>query len=83
MARDRHYFIQSAIKHAGALRAYVQREYGSKGFDSKGRIKPSVEKKIASGKCAKCGKGMEHCECPGQTTQRRARFAQLLRRINA
>lgn len=35
-------WIKGAIKKPGALRAWVQRKYGSAGFDSQGRIKMSV-----------------------------------------
>ena len=60
------YWIQEAIKHPGALRAYVKRKYGSRGFTKKGTIKVSILRKLAKKK-GKVG--------------RRARLALTLRRL--
>ncbi|MEM3906329.1 MAG: hypothetical protein QXZ17_05610 [Nitrososphaerota archaeon] len=40
-------WIQRAIKRPGALRAYVKRHYGSRGFTEKGTIKVSILRKLA------------------------------------
>ena len=40
-------WIQNAIEHPGALRAYVKRYYGDTGFDSKGRIKVTILRQLA------------------------------------
>ena len=39
MARKVVKWIQKAIKHPGALRAYMKRKYGEKAFTRKGTIK--------------------------------------------
>jgi len=46
MTRDKRW-IQKAIKKPGALRNYVKRKYGKKGFDRKGRIKVEILRKLA------------------------------------
>lgn len=45
--RKQNGWIQKAIEHPGALRAYVKRYYGSAGFDSKGRIKATLLRQLA------------------------------------
>lgn len=60
------YWIQKAIKRPGALRAYVKRKYGKKGFTKKGTIKTEVLRELA--------------EKPG-SVGRRARLALTLRRL--
>jgi len=64
--RRRRKWIQKAIKKPGSLRAYVKREYGSKGFTKRGTIKVSVLRELAKKK----GK-----------TGRRARLALTLREL--
>lgn len=59
-------WIKGAIKKPGALRAWVQRRYGSAGFDSQGRIKTSVLKR--------------HYHDPG-TLGKRVRLAMTLRKM--
>lgn len=59
-------WIAPAIKKPGALRATVQRHYGSKGFTEKGTIKVSILNKLSK------EKGI---------TGRRARFAKTLRKL--
>jgi len=46
MASDR--WIQEAIKRPGALRQYVKRKYGKKGFTERGTIKVSVLRDLAN-----------------------------------
>jgi hypothetical protein len=65
--KSRKYWIQSAIKHPGALRAYVKRVYGKKGFTSRGTIKREVLLKLK-----------RH---PNPTIRRRANLALTLRRL--
>lgn len=60
------YWIQEAIKRPGALRAYVKRRYGKKGFTERGTIKVSVLRDLANE--------------PG-TIGRRARLALTLRKL--
>jgi len=60
------YWIQEAIRKPGALRAYVKRKYGKKGFTSKGTIKVSILRDLANE--------------PGKIG-RRARLALTLRRL--
>lgn len=60
------YWIQKAIKRPGALRAYVKRKYGKKGFTEKGTIKVEVLRELA--------------KKPG-SVGRRARLALTLRRL--
>ena len=48
-------WIQKAIKRPGALRSYVKRHYGSKGFTKRGTIKVSILRKLAR-KPGKVGK---------------------------
>jgi len=48
-------WIQKAIKRKGALRAYVRRKYGNKGFTKRGTIKVSILRKLAH-KPGKIGK---------------------------
>ena len=60
------YFIKGAIKHPGALRAYVMRKYGKEGFTEDGNIKQEIINEIGT------EKGVEG---------KRARFAKTLRRI--
>lgn len=62
-------WIQGAVTKPGALREYVQREYGEQGFDQHGRIKVSVLRELA-----------EHG--PTERTRRRARLALTLRRLS-
>lgn len=40
-------FIKGAIKHPGALRATVRREYGERGFTARGTIKRSTLHELA------------------------------------
>ena len=61
-------FIQEAIRKRGALREYVMREYGSEGFDKKGRIKTEVLKDIERNGTEK--------------EKKRAFLAQTLRRLH-
>jgi len=74
------FFIQDAIKHPGALINYVENTYGAKGFTTNDTIKPSVIKKIKSGKCPVCVGGK--CTCPTKLTRQRARLAATLRSFN-
>lgn len=46
MARE--YWIQKAIKKPGALRQYVKRKYGRKGFTRRGTIKVSILRDLAN-----------------------------------
>jgi len=59
-------WIQKAIKKPGSLRAYVKREYGSKGFTKRGTIKTSVLRELSKKKTV---------------TGRRARLALTLRKL--
>lgn len=65
-ARSPKKWIQKAAKHKGALHRDVQREYGRRGFDKQGRIKPTVINKLAHE--------------PG-IIGRRARFAKNVRKL--
>jgi hypothetical protein len=40
-------WIKGAIRHRGALRTAVQRRYGHRGFDQKGRIRCEVLRTLA------------------------------------
>jgi len=60
-------WIQKAIKHPGALRAYVRRRFGRRGFTKRGTIKVSILRKLAKRK-GRIG--------------RRARLALTLRRLS-
>jgi len=60
------YWIKQAIKKPGALKAYIKRRYGKRGFTKKGTIKPKVLRKLAKRK-GKIGK--------------RARLALTLRKL--
>ena len=40
MGKNDELWIQEAIERPGRVRRYIMRVYGSKAFDSKGRIKP-------------------------------------------
>ena len=62
-------WIQKARLKEGALREYVQKKIGKKGFDSKGRIKVSVLRKLASSRDVT------------EKTRKRARLALLLRKL--
>ncbi|MGC9106827.1 MAG: hypothetical protein ACP5IE_01365 [Infirmifilum sp.] len=62
-------WIQRAIKHPGALRRYVKRKYGDKGFNKRGAIKREVLLKLA-----------KHAKNP--TIRRRAQLALTLRRLS-
>jgi len=62
------YWIQRAIKHPGALRRYVKKVFGNRGFTRYGTIKVDILKKLAK-KSGKIGK--------------RARLALTLRRLAA
>ena len=64
-SRDRKW-IQRAVKKPGALREYVKRKYGKKGFTERGTIKTEVLRKLAKEK---------------GTTGKRARLALTLRRL--
>jgi len=46
MSSDR--WIQEAIKRPGALRQYVKRKYGKKGFTERGTIKVSILRDLAN-----------------------------------
>jgi len=59
-------WIQRAIKKKGALREYVLKKYGKKGFTSRGTIKVSVLKELAE---------------KGGTIGKRARLALTLRKL--
>ena len=59
-------WISKAIKRPGALRSWVKRRYGSRGFDSQGRIKTSILR--------------AHYHDPG-TLGKRVRLAMTLRRM--
>lgn len=61
------YWIQEAIKRPGALRAYVKRVFGNKGFTSDGKIKVAVLHQLA--------------KSPNITIRRRAMLALTLRRL--
>jgi len=52
-------WIQHAVKKTGALRDYVQREIGNKGFTKRGTIKLSVLQKLAE----KSGKIGQRARC--------------------
>lgn len=73
------YFIAGAIQHPGSLRDWVQATYGMEGFDSKGRIRRDLLRKIAARKCPVCEKDV--CVCPSRTVQKRAVLAETLARI--
>jgi hypothetical protein len=73
------FFIREAIKHPGALRSYVKRKYGRRGFTEDGAIREDVMLRLA--KCPHCGKSMRECRCPATTTRRRALLALTLRRL--
>ena len=64
MSSDR--WIQEAIKRPGALRQYVKRKYGQRGFTERGTIKVSVLRDLANE--------------PGKVGQR-ARLALTLRKL--
>jgi hypothetical protein len=61
------YWIQEAIKKPGALRAYVKRVYGEKGFTSRGTIRREVL--------------LELKKHPNPTIRRRANLALTLRKL--
>jgi len=65
--RGSEYWIQDAIKRPGALRAYVKRVYGEKGFTSRGTIKRDVL--------------LELKRHPNPTIRRRATLALTLRKL--
>jgi len=48
MARRRRNWIQKAIKSPGALRRYVKRKWGVKGFTKRGTIKVSILKDLSN-----------------------------------
>jgi hypothetical protein len=73
-------FIAKAIHHKGALTKEVLRVYGNSGFTSRGTIKLDVLHALASSKCPTCAENV--CICPTMTTQKRARLALTLRRLN-
>jgi len=60
------FWIQEALQRPGALRAYVRRRYGKRGFTPKGTIRVALLKRLAKKK-GKLG--------------RRARLALTLRRL--
>jgi len=60
-------WIQTAIKKPNALRNYVRRRYGRRGFTKRGSIKVSVLKKLAKSE--------------NKTIRARARLALTLRRL--
>jgi hypothetical protein len=62
------YWIQKATKSPGALRRYVQKAYGSRGFTRYGTIRVDILKKLAK-KPGKIGK--------------RARLYLMMRRLAA
>ena len=61
-------WISKAIKKPGALREYVKRKYGKKGFDKDGKIKYSILLQLRKSK--------------NQTIRKRANLALLLRKMN-
>jgi hypothetical protein len=61
-------WIQRAVRHPGALHAYVKRKYGEKAFTRKGTIKREILVKLA-----------KHTKNP--TIRRRAQLALTLRRL--
>jgi len=61
-------WISKAIKKPGALREYVKRKYGKKGFDKDGKIKHSILLQLKKSK--------------NQTIRKRANLALLLRKMN-
>jgi len=65
---EKDYWIQGAVKHPGALRRYVKKAFGNRGFTKYGTIRVGILKKLAR-KPGKIGK--------------RARLALLLRRLAA
>ncbi|MCS7102296.1 MAG: hypothetical protein NZ992_00245 [Candidatus Korarchaeum sp.] len=64
MVKER--WIQNAVKKPGALRSYVRRKYGAKGFDSRGNIRASVLRELSK---------------RNDTVGKRARLALTLRRM--
>lgn len=50
MGRRNNTWIQRAIKHKGALRAYVKRKFGRRGFTRRGTIKVKVLKSLSKKK---------------------------------
>jgi len=66
MGRRTKRWIQKAIKRKGALRSYVKRKYGKRGFTSKGTIKTKILRALSKKK-GKIGK--------------RARLALTLRKL--
>jgi hypothetical protein len=66
-SRRSKYWIQEAIQKPGALRAYVKRIYGEKGFTSRGTIKREVL--------------LELKKHPNPTIRRRANLALTLRKL--
>jgi len=43
-------WIQEAIKKPGALRAYIKRRYGKRGFTERGTIKTKILRRLAKKK---------------------------------
>jgi len=60
------YWIREAIEKPGALKAYIKRRYGKRGFTKKGTIKTKILRRLAKRK-GKIGK--------------RARLALTLRKL--
>jgi len=64
-------WIREAIENPGALRRYVRRKLGKKGFTKKGTLRVSELRKLLSGKYGRIT----------ETTKRRIRLALKLRRL--
>ena len=67
-------WIGRAIREPGALRRYVQREWGSQGFTKRGTIRVSILRSLAEGR-GREGKRVT------LKTRRRARLALTLREL--
>jgi hypothetical protein len=48
MTKENKKWIQEGKFKKDTYRNYIQKEFGNDGFDSKGNIKPSISKKLAS-----------------------------------
>lgn len=62
-------WIQKAIRKPGALRKYVHRRFGKRGFTKKGTIRVSILRRLSEDKSV------------GKTTRARARLALTLRKL--